>query len=179
MTADTELDAVDGNPFGISERALKRHGRVCLRVPNGRSVHGWLPGLSSITLTEHALRDQLATQMAGLTEAHLGYGRADVLTAETVFEVEHWTKWRTAVRQALQYSAQTGCQPAVALFGAGASKDDLLKIHRRLRDDQPPMELWWWRGDASGWLWCRISSNHEAIRTASMLARYGSGENAA
>ena len=137
------LDPAD-NPLGLTDHAVKRYGKVRITAPIGRTVTGWMPGLSGGTLPEHALRDRLAEQIRGVTEASLGYGRADVLTAQTVFEVEHHTKWRTAVRQALQYAAQTGCAPAVALFGAGMSTDQMLRLYLRLRDGKPPVQLWWY-----------------------------------
>jgi hypothetical protein len=153
------------NPLGISDTAIKRHGKIRVTVPIGRTVTGWMPGLSGGTLAEHVLRDRLAQQIRGVTEASLGYGRADVLTATTVFEVEHHTKWRTAVRQALQYAAQTGCTPAVALFGDGMTTDQMLHLFLRLRDGKPPMQLWWYGpgyGDMALPMWHSIGSRVEA-----------------
>lgn len=40
------------------------------------------------TVHEYRVRDDLARQVGGLTEAHLPLGFADVLTAQAVFEVE-------------------------------------------------------------------------------------------
>ena len=129
---------------------MRRYGRIFIIVPNGRQVYGWMPGLSGGTLPEHRLRDRLAAQTHGATEASLGYGRADVLTAQTVFEVEHRAKWRTAVRQAMQYAYQTGCTPAVALFG-DMTRKGMLDLYLRLRDGKPPIELWWWYSDIDRW----------------------------
>lgn len=113
-----------------------------LTVPNGRVVSGYRPGGAAISHLEHELRDELARQVGGLTEANLGYGRADVLTSDRAFEVEPWKQWRHAVRQSLQYSSQTGCRPVVALFGA-ASCHQVLATYLKLRDGHPPIELWW------------------------------------
>ncbi len=140
--------------------------RRAVTVPNGRTVTGKFVGLSAVTLTEHALRDELAATVDGATEAWLGYGRADVLTAQTVFEVEHATKWRTAVRQALQYAAQTGCAPAVALFDEDMPPGDVLPLYVRLRDGKPPVGFWW---HCAG-KWRRIGSCSEA-RSAGTLIR--------
>ena len=133
---------------------VRRYGTIVVQVPNGRSIRGVIPGRSRLqSLDEHALRDRLAEQVGGATEAWLGYGRADVLTAQTVFEVEPAKAWRHAVRQALQYAAQSGCVPAVALFGP-ASSEHLLGLYLRLRDGLPPIQLWWWRDP----IWEHISS---------------------
>ena len=48
-------------------------------------------------LLEHRLRDKLAAQLGGITEANLPYGRPDVLTATAVFEVEPAKNWRHGV----------------------------------------------------------------------------------
>lgn len=135
--------------------AIQRYARQAVVVPNGREVTGYKPGLAAATLTEHILRDRLAEQIGGVTEANLGYGRADVLTAELAIEVEPCGNWRHAVRQALGYAAQTGCRPAVALFGA-MRRDEVLKIYLQLRDGHPPVELWWCQYGH----WRRISSRH-------------------
>ena len=116
-----------------------------ITLPDGRIIRGRMPGRSAVTLTEHRLRDELARRLNGVTEAVLPYGRADVLTVDTVFEVEPAGAWRHAVRQALAYSAQCGLPPAIALFGE-AHRDDVLKIYLKLRDGQPPIILWWYSG---------------------------------
>lgn len=51
---------------------VKRHTRIRVAVPIGREATGALPGTAGVTLTEHALRDRLAQQVKGVTEAHLG-----------------------------------------------------------------------------------------------------------
>lgn len=140
---------------------LGRYGSTPVSVPNGRMIHGRMPGLSAVTLREHELRDVLARQIGGVTEASLGYGRADVLTSAVVFEVEPAKAWRHAVRQALQYAAQSGCEPAVALFGP-ASKDRVLDIYLRLRDGLPPVQLWWWHEPS----WLHISSRAKCRQAA-------------
>lgn len=80
--------------------------------------------------------------VGGITEASLPYGQVDVLIETTAFEVKPVAKWRRAVGQALQYSAQTGCEPAVALFGR-ADRARVLDIYIRLRDGDVPVQLWW------------------------------------
>jgi hypothetical protein len=157
-------------PVWASSNTRARYGKVPVAVPNGRTVGGYLPGLCRGKLPEHALRDKLATQIKGVTEASLGYGRVDVLTAQTVFEVEHHTKWRTAIRQALQYGAQTGCAPAVALFGDCMSADALERIYIKLRDGTPPVQLWFFLPRDERWE--EISSRTNARKVGS-AARAG------
>jgi hypothetical protein len=113
-----------------------------------------------VAIAEHELRNRLARQLGGAAEANLPYGRADVLTATTVFEVKPWRNWRSAVRQVFSYSAQTGCTPAVALFGR-ARPDDVLPIYVRLRDSEPSVGLWWWAGGGG---WAQIRSRRECVR---------------
>jgi hypothetical protein len=122
-------------------------------LPNGEQVRGRYPGQSACQLLEHHLRDELARQLRGATEAVLPYGRADVMTADLVFEVEPVKAWRHAVRQVLAYSVQCNKVPAVALFGA-THRDEVLRIYLRLRDGKPPVQLWW----HSGLRWGRIGS---------------------
>jgi hypothetical protein len=124
-----------------------------VRLLDGQMVRGRYPGASASVLREHRLRDELARQLRGATESVLPYGRADVLTATTVFEVEPENNWRHAVRRVLAYAAQYGKRPAVALFGA-ASRDTVTARYLRLRDGTPPVELWWW----SFGRWWHVSS---------------------
>lgn len=89
---------------------------------------------------------------------YLPYGRADVLTASVVFEVEPAPNWRHGIRKALAYSAQTGLPPVIALFGA-IHHDALLKMYLRLRGDRyhdnaRAIILWWW----NGYSWQHIAS---------------------
>src|SRR5487761_1268337 len=103
--------------MGVSAETARGYMRASVTLPDGRSIAGWQPGTAGGQLEEHRLRDKLAAQLHGITEAVLPYGRADVLTASAVFEVEPVKNWRHGVRQALAYSAQTNLPPAVALFG--------------------------------------------------------------
>jgi hypothetical protein len=98
--------------------SIDRYLRRWVELPDGRRVYGRDPGRSFITQVEHVLRDELGRTVRGVVEAVLPFGRADVLTAEAVFEVEPAARWRSGVRQALTYAAQTGLSPKVALFGA-------------------------------------------------------------
>jgi hypothetical protein len=83
-----------------------------------------------------------------VTEARLPYGRADVLTATAVYEVESLGGWRTGVRQVLAYSAQSALPPVLALFGQ-AHHSEVLKMYLKLRDGRPPIGLYWHNG--YGW----------------------------
>lgn len=120
-----------------------RQGRQHITLPDGRTILGYVPGMSGTVHFEHFLRDELARRLRGLTEAKLPYGRADVITEQSVFEVEPFTKWRNGVRQVLAYSAQTGLQPTLALFGE-ARRDEVLKVFLKLRDGSPRVHLWWY-----------------------------------
>lgn len=137
---------------------IYRVARVVVTCPNGRRFSGRHVALLKIVLPEHELRNRLAKQLGGAAEAKVPYGRVDVLTAATAFEVKPWRNWRSAVRQVLSYSAQTGCEPAVALFGRALSAD-VLRIYIRLRDSDPPVALWWW--GACGWV--QIRSRRECM----------------
>lgn len=125
-------------------------------LPNGEQVRGRYPGAAAVVLTEHHLRDELARQLHGATEATLPYGRADVLTESTVFEVEPAKAWRHAVRQVLAYAAQSGKRPAIALFGA-ADRSDVTRLYLTLRDGTPPIELWWYAGSR----WIHVASRRQ------------------
>jgi hypothetical protein len=109
-----------------------------------------------VTLLEHKLRDKLAQAQKGVTEACLPYGRADVMTATRVFEVEPAAQWRHGVRQVLAYSMQCGLPPALALFGE-THHDRVLSLYLKLRDGHPAVELWWYSYSS----WHRITSRAE------------------
>jgi hypothetical protein len=119
-----------------------RLGRQTVTLPDGRKVYGRLPGLSGACYPEHLLRDILARTVRGLTEGNLDYGRPDVINGQTVFEVESLATWRHGVRQVLAYMAQTGLEPALALFGEARS-ERVLKMYLKLRDSHPRIHLWW------------------------------------
>jgi hypothetical protein len=149
---------------------IDRYTARSITLPDGRLIWGRRPGHSGGNLLEHRLRDQLAQRVNGITEAVLPYGRADVLTADAVFEVEPAQAWRHAVRQALAYSAQCALPPAIALFGQ-THRDDVLKVYLKLRDGRPPITLWWYSGSD----WTRITSraaclNQEAPEAATSTA---------
>ena len=139
--------------MGVSAATARRNMRGSVILPDGRIIRGAKPGMAGVTLEEHLLRDALARQLGGITEACLPYGRADVMTGAAVFEVETAQKWRTGARQVLAYSAQCGLPPALALFGP-IHRDDLLRFYVKLRDSRPPLALWWW----NGYGWEQISS---------------------
>ena len=130
--------------MGVTPETARSYLREVVILPDGRQITGWPPGAAGGQLLEHRLRDNLATQLGGITEAQLPYGRADVLTKDTVFEVEPAENWRHGVRQVLAYAAQVGLPPAVALFGTVAAEKDA----RRLRATQrrpvghPPVSPW-------------------------------------
>jgi hypothetical protein len=133
--------------------AVDRYTKRWVTLPDGRKLYGRVPGASSVVILEHRLRDDLARHVRGVTEAVLPYGRADVMTEQSVFEVEPAGSWRAGVRQVLAYAAQTGLPPSLALFGE-AHRDLVLKIYLRLRDGSPAIVLWW----HNGWSWERITS---------------------
>lgn len=133
--------------------AIDQYTKRWLTLPDGRKVFGRMPGASGIVHPEHQLRDELARQVGGVTEAVLPYGRADVMTEKLVFEVESAGNWRAGVRQVLAYSAQVGLPPSLALFGA-MHHDIVLKTYLRLRDGHPAIDLWWY----AGWSWEHVSS---------------------
>jgi hypothetical protein len=85
--------------MGVTPETARSYHRETVILPDGRRITGWPPGAAGGQLLEHRLRDNLATQLGGITEAQLPYGRADVLTKDTVFEVEPAENWRHGVRQ--------------------------------------------------------------------------------
>jgi hypothetical protein len=151
----------------ISSATVNRYKRRHVELSDGRRIFGRAPGMSAVTLLEHRLRDELAVAVRGITEATLPFGRADVLTAETAFEVKSFTSWRSGVRQAIAYSVQTGCRPGLALFGK-ASRAEVLAVYLKLRNNRPPVDLWWHSG--LGWepitsrVSCRCRKAPEVLR---------------
>jgi hypothetical protein len=125
--------------------SIDRYLRRWVVLPDGRRIYGRDPGRSFVTQVEHVLRDELARTVRGVVEAVLPFGRADLLTTQAVFEVEPARQWRSGVRQALTYAAQTGLSPTVALFGA-AHRDLVLKTYLTLRDNGFGVGLWWFDG---------------------------------
>jgi hypothetical protein len=142
----------------VSPETARRYLRQTVTLPDGRRITGMAPGASGGQLEEHRLRDTLARQLRGITEARLPYGRADVMTAQAVFEVEPHRSWRHGARQVLAYSAQCGLPPALALFGI-IRRDDLLRLYLKLGDREPPMQLWWWDGHR----WDHITSRARCV----------------
>jgi hypothetical protein len=135
--------------MGVTPETARSYHRETAILPDGRRITGWPPGAAGGQLLEHRLRDNLATQLGGITEAQLPYGRADVLTKDTVFEVEPAENWRHGVCQVLAYAAQVGLPPAVALFGTVAA-ERMLAVYEQLSGGQwatrppVPVALWWW-----------------------------------
>lgn len=111
--------------------------RKPITTPDGRHFYGRWPQQMPAT-GEGPYIAALARQIDGACEVCLPLGRADVATATTVFEVEPAKQWRTAVRQALGYSGQSGLTPAIALFGPA----DYLPIYLFVRDRLPGVQLW-------------------------------------
>ena len=149
--------------MGVTAGTARHYVRGQIALPDGRQITGQQPGTAGGQLEEHRLRDKLAEQLHGITEAVLPYGRADVLTAKAVFEVERYRTWRNGARQALAYSAQTGLPPALALFGT-IHRDDLLKLYLKLRANMwhgntGAIALWWWTGHS----WADISSRTRCV----------------
>ena len=159
-------------------RDAQRH-RALIHLPDGRTVSGIRPGHAgnrggesrdlllarkrgcpaTETVQEYRVRDDLARQVGGLTEANLPLGFADVVTGQAVFEVEPRHTWREGARQVLTYAAQCGIPPALALFRAIPATEMLdiftelraISLHG-LRDDF--IDLWWWTGQT----WQQITS---------------------
>lgn len=159
---DPDADSYDvaqlARRMDVAPATARRYLRRTISLPDGRTIYGWPPGAAHGHLLEHQLRDKLAAQLYGVTEAVLPYGRADVLTATAVFEVEPRRSWRHGAQQVLSYSAQTGLPPALALFGA-IHHDNLLRLYLKLRGDPyhgnaGALALWWW----TGYSWEHISS---------------------
>lgn len=130
-TADPHDTAELTRLTGVTPETARSYLRVTVILPDGRQITGWPPGAAGGQLLERRLRDKLATQLGGITEAQLPYGRADVLTKDTVFEVEPAENWRHGVRQVLAYAAQVGLPPAVALFGTVAA-ERMLAVYEQL-----------------------------------------------
>jgi len=90
---------------------------------------------------EHYFRDLLAKQVGGKTEVTLPFGRADVMTDTTVWEVEPASRYPAGVRQALQYGSQTGLTAALATYGP---RELVTKVFGHLAKlPAPGVELWW------------------------------------
>jgi hypothetical protein len=90
---------------------------------------------------ESHYRDMLAKQVGGRTEVTLPFGRADVMTDTTVYEVEPIIRWRIGASQALRYSAQVVQQGALAVYG---QPELLAKVYSGLQSlPWPGLELWW------------------------------------
>lgn len=94
---------------------------------------------------ESYYRDKLAAQVGGRPEAVLPFGRADVLTDTTVYEVEPAKRWREGVAQALQYAAQVPQRGAVAFYGDGVPRAKVQVELAKL--PAPGLELWWLEGE--------------------------------
>jgi hypothetical protein len=144
--------------LNMSPATARKYLRETVTLPDGRRIHGYPPGAAGGLLEEHRLRDELARQLGGITEAKLRYGRADVMTASAVFEVESRRSWRDGVRQVLAYSAQCGLPPALALFGV-IRKDELLSLFQTIASrvhavQEPRLDLWW----HNGYRWQEITS---------------------
>jgi hypothetical protein len=153
--------------------------RALIRLPDGRSISGIRPGHAgnrggesldlflarqrgcpaTETVQEYHVRDDLARQVGGLTEARLPLGFADVVTGQAVFEVEPRHSWREGARQVLAYAAQCGLPPALALFRA-IPQAEMLDIFNELRAiglhglHGDFIDLWWWTGQT----WVQITS---------------------
>jgi hypothetical protein len=90
---------------------------------------------------ESFYRDLLASQVGGRIEVTLPFGRADVMTDTTVYEVEPAARWTDGIAKALQYAAQVPQRGAIALYGDGPP---LAKVRAKLASlPAPGLELWW------------------------------------
>ncbi len=75
------------------------------------------------TLPESRYRELFAKQMRGRQEVHLELGRADVLTATHVVEIEPIDRWAHGARQAMSYGHLAfnlghDVEPALAVYGS-------------------------------------------------------------
>ena len=127
--------------------------RARLTLPDGSTAKASQPGQGRRVLEEHRLSDELAKQVDGVIELVLPYGRAEVATSTTVWEVERVSNWRDGVRQVLAYSVQSQLSPALGLFGV-APRAHVLDVYLRLRDGSPPIALWWYKHGR----WVQITS---------------------
>lgn len=129
-----------------ADRGKPRHRFRSERPAAERASAGSPPAVRrpGARLPESHYRDLLASQTGGTTEARLPFGRADVLTDTTIWEVEPVSTWRAGVKQALQYAAQVPQQGALALYG---DHRKLPLIWRDLQELPEPLELWWLTGD--------------------------------
>jgi len=53
----------------VTSRTARRYQRATVQLPDGRHIYGWPPGTAPSRLLEHRLRDELAAQLHGITEA--------------------------------------------------------------------------------------------------------------
>jgi len=88
---------------------------------------------------EATYRDLFVAQYDGVAEVRLAFGRADVVSAGIVVEVEPFATWRSGIRQALAYAAMTPwrhlpkLEPAVAIYGDLVG-DTAIDLYLRTRD---------------------------------------------
>ena len=127
-------------------------------LADGREIPADNPKTASRSKPEHWLRDQLAFKVRGLVEARLPFGRADIMTPQRIFEVEHFRSSGTGAVQAFGYARQTQQQPVLALFGA-ASHHRMRDVYQRCQDTGLVL---WWHLDGD---WHKISNGHQ-IRAA-------------
>jgi hypothetical protein len=130
----------DGPPYLISAELQESLDRL-----EALERGDLLPRSARTTLPESHYRDMLARQVRGRTEVTLPFGRADVVTDTTVYEVEPAARWTAGIAQALQYAAQVPQRGAIALYG---DEVPLAKVRARLASlPAPGLELWWLAGD--------------------------------
>lgn len=130
--------------LGISDRHLRRYER---------EFSGMAEAAITEDLPEVHFQELLHSQMGGRREAPLGFGRADLMTDDVVWEVEPVSRWQHGTRQVLAYAAQCHLRPALAVYGK-AKNTEVIRIYRRLRDCPTPVELWWWTGNT----WRRVGT---------------------
>jgi len=72
-------------------------------------------------------------------------GRADCLSATTVYEVDFTEKWHQAIGQSLYYASQTGKDPAIILVCRKSQKTCLghsLRLRSTLSRWSLPITVW-------------------------------------
>jgi hypothetical protein len=76
--------------------------------------------------SHNAHRDDLGRQLGAIIEKPVAFGRADVITAARVIEVEPYRIWQRGMQQAVAYAATLRHQrPALGVYGV-IQREELL-----------------------------------------------------
>lgn len=74
---------------------------------------------------ESAWRDELCRLLSGKKEVSVPGGRIDILTADSVVELDRLHKWHEGIGQVLHYAHMTGKSPVLALMAYSRSPESL------------------------------------------------------